>query len=52
MQDAAQREQLAQWRDSIEVLTPEDIADVIAYAAAAPRRVNVAELVVVPTQQG
>jgi NADP-dependent 3-hydroxy acid dehydrogenase YdfG len=52
MRDAGQREQLAQWRDSMEVLTPEDIADVIAYAAAAPRGVNLAVLIVVPTQQG
>jgi len=52
MQDAGQREQLAQWRDSLAMLTAEDIADAIAYAAAAPPRMNVAELIVVPTQQG
>jgi NADP-dependent 3-hydroxy acid dehydrogenase YdfG len=52
MQDAGQREQLAQWRDSLAMLTAEDIADAIAYATAAPPRMNVAELIVVPTQQG
>ncbi|MGI5176655.1 SDR family oxidoreductase [Dactylosporangium sp. CA-152071] len=52
MRDTAQRDQLAQWRDSIEVLTPEDVADAIAYATAAPARVNLAEIIVVPTQQG
>ncbi|MEV0076174.1 hypothetical protein AB0H58_07150 [Nocardia neocaledoniensis] len=38
--------------DSLDALTADDIAEVIAYAVAAPRRVNLAELVVVPTQQG
>jgi NADP-dependent 3-hydroxy acid dehydrogenase YdfG len=52
MLDAGQREALTQWRDSLEVLTPEDVADAIAYAAAAPTRVNLAEVIIVPTQQG
>ncbi len=52
MLDAGQRDQLAEWRDSIEILGSDDIADAVAYAVAAPRRVNLAELVVVPTQQG
>jgi len=52
MRDTGQRETLAQWRDSIEVLTPEDVADAIAYIAAAPTRVNLAEVIIVPTQQG
>jgi NADP-dependent 3-hydroxy acid dehydrogenase YdfG len=52
MLDAGQRDQLAEWRGSLEILASEDIADAIAYATAAPRRVNLAELVVVPTQQG
>jgi NADP-dependent 3-hydroxy acid dehydrogenase YdfG len=52
MRDTSQREQLVQWRDSLEILTSEDIADAVAYAAAAPRHVNVAEMIVVPTQQG
>lgn len=52
MLDPGQRETLAQWRDSIEVLTPQDVADAIAYITAAPTRVNLAEVVIVPTQQG
>jgi NADP-dependent 3-hydroxy acid dehydrogenase YdfG len=52
MSDAGQREQVARWRDSMEVLRPEDIADAIGYAAAAPARVNIAEMIVVPTPQG
>lgn len=52
MVHAGNREQLVQWRESLEILAPEDIADAIAYAVAAPPRVNVAELVVVPVEQG
>ena len=52
MRHDGNREQLAQWRESMEILVPEDIADAIAYAVAAPPRVNVAELVVVPVEQG
>lgn len=52
MADTGQREQLTEWRDSLEVLTPQDVADAIAYAVAAPTRVNLAEIVIVPTQQG
>lgn len=52
MQDEQQRAGLEQWRTEIEILEPGDIADAIAYAVAAPRRVNVAELIVVPTPQG
>ena len=43
---------LQQWRDSLEHLQPEDVADAIAAAVAMPRRVNVAELIVLPTEQG
>jgi NADP-dependent 3-hydroxy acid dehydrogenase YdfG len=50
--DAGQRETLVQWWHSIEVLTPEDVADAIAYIAAAPTRVNLAEVIIVPAQQG
>jgi NADP-dependent 3-hydroxy acid dehydrogenase YdfG len=46
------RESLATWRDDIGALPPEDIADAIAFAVAAPPRVNVAELIVLPTVQG
>ncbi len=52
MRDEQQRAGLEQWRTAIEILEPGDIADAIAYAVAAPKRVNVAELIVVPTQQG
>ncbi|MEU2042110.1 SDR family oxidoreductase [Nocardia niwae] len=52
MQDEQQRAGLEQWRTAIEILTPGDIADAIAYAVAVPAHVNIAELVVVPTQQG
>lgn len=52
MQDEQQRSGLAQWRTAIEILEPADIADAIAYAVDVPRHVNIAEIVVVPTQQG
>jgi NADP-dependent 3-hydroxy acid dehydrogenase YdfG len=52
MQDAAGRAILAQLREEIAALDPADIADAIAYAVAAPPRVNIAELIVVPTAQG
>jgi NADP-dependent 3-hydroxy acid dehydrogenase YdfG len=52
MRDSGQREQLAEWRRTIQALPPEDIADAIAYATAAPPRVNVAEMIVLPTVQG
>ncbi|WP_067546032.1 SDR family oxidoreductase [Nocardia crassostreae] len=50
--DPQQREMLAGWRSGFEILGPDDIADTIAYTVAAPRRVNIAEVVVVPTPQG
>lgn len=52
MLDSAKREELSRWRGAIEILRSEDIADAIAFAVAAPPRVNVAELIVVPTAQG
>ncbi|MFD3705301.1 SDR family oxidoreductase [Nocardia sp. NPDC058658] len=52
MLDATRRAELAGWRDGLEILLPTDVADAIAYAVSAPRRVNIAELVVVPTEQG
>lgn len=52
MLDTGQRDQLAQWRDALVPLTPEDVADAIAYVTAAPTRVNLAEVIIVPTQQG
>ncbi len=52
MRDDNRRAELDAWRNDLEVLLPEDIADAVAFAVSAPRRVNVAELVVVPTEQG
>jgi len=52
MSDAAGREVLDRMRREIPSLAPGDIADAIAFAVAAPPRVNVAELIVVPTAQG
>lgn len=50
--DPAARQQLDEWRAGLEMLVPEDIADAIGYAVNVPTRVNVAELIVVPTPQG
>jgi NADP-dependent 3-hydroxy acid dehydrogenase YdfG len=52
MQDAGIREALSDWRSDIGALSPDHIADAIAYAIAAPPQVNVAELIVLPTTQG
>jgi NADP-dependent 3-hydroxy acid dehydrogenase YdfG len=52
MRDAGAREALADWRSEIGALTPDHIADAIAFAVAAPPQVNVAELIVLPTTQG
>ena len=52
MQDAGQRAVLEQMVQAVPPLPPEDIADAIAYATAAPARVNVAQMIVVPTVQG
>ncbi len=50
--DAGIRESLAAWRDEVGPLHADDIADAIAFAVAAPPRMNVAELIVLPTTQG
>jgi NADP-dependent 3-hydroxy acid dehydrogenase YdfG len=50
--DAEIRASLAAWRDEVGPLPPGDIADAIAFAVAAPPRMNVAELIVLPTAQG
>jgi NADP-dependent 3-hydroxy acid dehydrogenase YdfG len=50
--DAGIRESLAAWRDEVGPLPPEDVADAIAFALAAPPQTNVAELIVLPTAQG
>jgi NADP-dependent 3-hydroxy acid dehydrogenase YdfG len=52
MADAAAREFLAQFVATTPPLPPGDIADAITYAVAAPARMNVAELIVLPTVQG
>lgn len=52
MTDPAGREMLATMRTQITTLEPADIAEAIAFATAAPARMNVAELIVVPTAQG
>ncbi len=52
MSDADGRAVLDELRTTVDPLTPGDIADAIAFAVAAPPRVNVAELIVLPTVQG
>jgi NADP-dependent 3-hydroxy acid dehydrogenase YdfG len=52
MRDTDAREALAGMRSEIGALSPEYIADAIAFAVAAPPHVNVAELIVLPTTQG
>jgi NADP-dependent 3-hydroxy acid dehydrogenase YdfG len=52
MRDASVRASLNEWRAGLETLRGEDIAAGIAWAAAAPPRMNVAEMIIVPTAQG
>jgi NADP-dependent 3-hydroxy acid dehydrogenase YdfG len=52
MSDADAKEFLARWREEVTPLPATDIADAIAYAVAAPPRMNIAELIVLPTRQG
>jgi NADP-dependent 3-hydroxy acid dehydrogenase YdfG len=52
MLNADAKDFLARWREELTPLPPTDIADAIAYAVAAPPRMNVAELIVLPTRQG
>ncbi|MFI0819745.1 SDR family oxidoreductase [Streptomyces sp. NPDC021098] len=52
MRDAEMRASLTGMRTTLQPLTSEDIANAIAFAVAAPPHVNIADLVVVPTQQG
>ncbi|KOU69262.1 short-chain dehydrogenase [Streptomyces sp. MMG1533] len=52
MQDTGMRDSLARMRAGLRPLAAGDIADAIAFAVAAPAHVNVAELVVVPVEQG
>jgi NADP-dependent 3-hydroxy acid dehydrogenase YdfG len=52
MADADGRELLAQIKREVGPIPASDIAEAIAWSAAAPARVNVAQLIVVPTAQG
>lgn len=52
MTDAEGREVLAQLRREIGPIPASDVAEAIAWSAAAPARVNVAQLIVLPTAQG
>ncbi|MFI6047165.1 SDR family oxidoreductase [Nocardia sp. NPDC051321] len=52
MRDEDQKTVLVGWRGEYEILVAEDIADAVAYSVAAPKRVNIAEMIVVPTPQG
>lgn len=52
MLDPDGRAGLAQFRENLDSIPAGDIADAIAWASALPARVNVAELVVLPTAQG
>lgn len=51
MASTGNRESLAAWRESIEPLVADDIAEGIAYAVAVPPRLNVTELIMMPTNQ-
>jgi NADP-dependent 3-hydroxy acid dehydrogenase YdfG len=52
MQETGIREALGEWRGEIGALTPDHVANAIAYAVAVPAHVNVAEMIVLPTRQG
>ncbi|MEV7866393.1 SDR family NAD(P)-dependent oxidoreductase [Streptomyces sp. NPDC088124] len=52
MAHEATRLGLAEMRSAITPITAGDVADAITYSVAAPARVNIAELTVVPTQLG
>lgn len=52
MLDDNLRTALARMRTDLRPLAAEDIAETVAFTAAAPANVNIAEVVVVPVQQG
>ncbi|MEU6605947.1 SDR family oxidoreductase [Streptomyces shenzhenensis] len=52
MAHEATRVGLDEMRSAITTITADDVADAITYSVAAPARVNIAELTVVPTQLG
>ncbi|BEL03481.1 SDR family NAD(P)-dependent oxidoreductase [Actinoplanes sichuanensis] len=49
--DQGARDWLAGAAASVEFLTPQDVAEVIAFAAALPRRVNLQQVTIMPTRQ-
>jgi len=49
--DNSVRERLAGTRETIDWLTPADIASVIAFAVGLPSRVNLSEIAILPTRQ-
>jgi NADP-dependent 3-hydroxy acid dehydrogenase YdfG len=49
--DEGVQQWLAGAKASMELLTPEDVAEVIAFAAALPRRVNLQQVTIMPTRQ-
>jgi NADP-dependent 3-hydroxy acid dehydrogenase YdfG len=52
MLDTEGRETLEEIRRQVGPIPASDIAEAIAWSAAAPARVNVAQLIVLPTAQG
>ena len=52
MLDRQARESLAGFRETLDSIPASDIAEAIGWAVSLPARVNVAELVVLPTAQG
>ncbi|GIE83495.1 oxidoreductase [Actinoplanes philippinensis] len=49
--DQGARDWLAGAAEQVEFLTPQDVAEVIAFAAALPRRVNLQQVTIMPTRQ-
>ena len=49
--DVSVRKRLAGTRETIEWLTPADVASVIAFAVGLPSRVNLSEIAILPTRQ-
>ncbi|MER7274117.1 SDR family oxidoreductase [Dactylosporangium sp. NPDC000244] len=49
--DPGAREWLDDTRDTVEWLTPQDVAEVIAFTAALPRHVNLQQVTIMPTRQ-
>ncbi|MEV6324924.1 SDR family oxidoreductase [Nocardia sp. NPDC051787] len=52
MLDDGAREQFGEVRKTVQALEPGDIADTIAYAVAAPTRLNLAHIIALPSWQG